>query len=165
MSVGTEQRGSRGGATAETRAPRWARAYVAALLVAIVVCGLARIEAWPLTGWRLFSALRDARQASWEVVGVDEAGIESPVPFWRLGAAYAGFTHLLRDFPGLSVAEQARVCDAWLEAAARAGEPAVSMRLYVVERDVSSRVGDRGAPPDIRRLRYTCAGGAVERSA
>src|SRR5206468_2883631 len=38
--------------------PRWAKWFVSLFLTAFVVCGVVGIEAWPLTGWRLFSHVR-----------------------------------------------------------------------------------------------------------
>ena len=40
------------------RVQPWARPFVTTLLGAFVLCGLFGIEAWPLSGFRLFSAPR-----------------------------------------------------------------------------------------------------------
>ncbi|HKZ75754.1 MAG TPA: hypothetical protein VJ259_03740 [Actinomycetota bacterium] len=41
------------------------RAVVAVFLSAFLVCGLAGVEAWPLSGFRLFSHLRTDRPEGW----------------------------------------------------------------------------------------------------
>jgi hypothetical protein len=38
--------------------PAWTRRFVAVFLAAFVVCGIFGLEAWPLTGWRLFADAR-----------------------------------------------------------------------------------------------------------
>src|SRR6266511_3523031 len=58
---------------AEPVAP-WARRFVWAFLAAFVIAGVFGIEAWPLTGWRLFADARTAKQVSWQGVTVDAAG-------------------------------------------------------------------------------------------
>ncbi|HEX7147705.1 MAG TPA: hypothetical protein VF512_09355, partial [Actinomycetota bacterium] len=49
-------------------APRWARWFVGAYLAVFVVCGVVGLEAWPLTGWRLFADARQARQPGFQAV-------------------------------------------------------------------------------------------------
>ena len=68
------------------RAPRWARWFVGAYLALFLVCGLVGLEAWPLTGWRLFADARQARQPGFQAVTVDRAGRETTVPFADLPA-------------------------------------------------------------------------------
>lgn len=57
---------------------RW---FVRTFLLIFVVCGMARIEAWPLTGWRLFSHVRKPVQTSWRAVVVAPSGSEHGMAF------------------------------------------------------------------------------------
>jgi hypothetical protein len=150
--LGVEQPSS---PSTQTRAPRWARWFVGAYLAVFVVCGLVGLEAWPLTGWRLFADARQARQPGFQAVTVDRAGRETPVPFAGLPAGYQGNVQVLRGFAGLPAGEQAAVCQAWAEAVRSRGGEVAEVRIYQTVTDVSQRVGDRGAPPD-RTLRFTC---------
>ena len=53
------------------RPPRDARPFVAVFLCAILGCGLASVEAWPFTAWRLFSTVRTDEQLTVLVVFVN----------------------------------------------------------------------------------------------
>jgi hypothetical protein len=135
--------------------PRWARWYVGVFLGLFVVCGVAGIEAWPLTGWRLFADARQARQPGFQAVTVDGAGRETPIPFADLPVGYHGNVQVLKGFAGLPAGRQAAVCQAWVEAVRARGGEVAEVRIYQTVTDVSRRVGDRGAPPE-RTLRFTC---------
>lgn len=138
------------------------RRFVLAFLAAFAICGLAGVEAWPLTGWRLFSHLRHARQESWHATVIDAAGAESPVPFGALGAPYRGNVQVLIGFPRIPRERRLAVCGAWLDALeGRPGPAPREIRIYRLARDVSDRLGDRGAPPYRRTLRFTCTHDAV----
>jgi hypothetical protein len=125
-------------------------------LAVFVLAGAARIEAWPLTGWRLFSQQRAAQQVGWEAAGVDAEGVERPIPFGRLSHAYRGFVHVLTGFESLSPGRRQEVCEAWASAVAGLGAPVSEIRVYRVSADVSRRQGRRAAPPSARELRYVC---------
>jgi hypothetical protein len=149
-----------------TRAPtepvaRWARRFVWAYLAVFVIAGVAGIEAWPLTGWRLFADARSARQLSWEAVTVDRAGRERPIPFADLPIRYQGNVQVLKTYPDLPPSQQAAVCRAWASAVRGRGGDVRQVRIYRLETDVSQRVGRRGAPPR-RTLRYSCQDGTVQ---
>jgi hypothetical protein len=147
--------------TTTERAPRWARWFVGAYLTLFVVCGVAGLEAWPLTGWRLFADARQARQPGFQAVTVDRAGRETPIPFRDLPAGYRGQVQVLKGFAGLPPARQAAVCQAWAEAVADRGGEVAEVRIYQTVTDVSQREGDRGAPP-ARSPRFTCRPGGAD---
>ena len=140
-------------------APWWARWFVAAYLAVFVVCGVAGLEAWPFTGWRLFADARQARQPGFQAVTVDQAGHETPIPFRDLPAGYRGDVQVLTGFAGLPSARQAAVCQAWATAVRARGGEVAELRIYQTVTDVSRRDGDRGAPPE-RVLRFTCRPGS-----
>jgi hypothetical protein len=148
-------------AAAPAAAPRWARRFVTAYLAVFVVCGVAGLEAWPLTGWRLFADARQARQPGFQAVTVDRAGRETPVPFRDLPAGYHGEVQVLKGFAALPPSRQAAVCQAWADAVRERGGEVAAVRVYQTVTDVSRRVGDRGAPP-ARTLRFTCHDGGVD---
>jgi hypothetical protein len=143
---------------------RWTRRFVWAYLAAFVIAGLVGLEAWPLTGWRLFADARTARQLSWAAVTVDRAGRERPIPFADLPIRYQGNVQVLKTYAGLAPSEQAAVCRAWADAVRARGGDVRQVRIYRLETDVSQRVGRRGAPPR-RTLRYTCRDGAAQAQA
>jgi hypothetical protein len=135
--------------------PAWTRRFVAVFLAAFVVCGVFGLEAWPLTGWRLFADARRPVQVSWQAVTVDRAGGETPVPFRDLPAGFQGDVQVLKGFAALPVGRQAAVCGAWADAVRARGGQVEAVRIYRVVADVSMRVGERGAPP-AREPRFTC---------
>jgi hypothetical protein len=138
----------------------WTRRFVWAFLAVFLIAGVFGIEAWPLTGWRLFADARTAGQASFEAFTVDAAGRERPIPFGELPVRFRGNVQLLKGYQDLSPSRQAAVCSAWADAVSARGVDVREVRIYRVQVDVSKRVGKRAAPPR-RTLRWTCAGGAV----
>ncbi len=143
--------------------PAWTRWFVAAFLTVFVVCGVAGIEAWPLTGWRLFADARQPVQVAWQAVTVDGSGHETPVPFRDLPVGFHGNVQVLKGFAGLGADQQAAVCRAWAGAVRARGGQVEAVRIYRTVADVSRRVGERGAPP-ARELRWTCGGPGGSRS-
>jgi hypothetical protein len=147
--------------TTHGRVAPWARRFVWTYLALFVIAGLFGLEAWPLTGWRLFADARSARQLTWQAVTVDGAGRERPIPFASLPVRYQGNVQVLKGYPGLPPKRQAAVCDAWADAVRATGVQVRQVRIYRLEVDVSRRAGRRGAPPR-RSLRYTCRDGTVQ---
>jgi len=145
---------------AEPVAP-WARRFVSTFLALFVIAGAFGLEAWPLTGWRLFADARAARQVSWEAVTVDGAGRERPIPWNDLPVRFRGNVQVLKGFQGLRPSRQAEVCAAWADAVRARGGDVRAVRVYRVETDVSRRAGDRAAPAS-RSLRFTCRDGTVQ---
>src|SRR6266508_6847254 len=127
---------------AEPVAP-WARRFVWAFLAALVIAGVFGIEAWPLTGWRLFADARTAKQVSWQGVTVDGAGRERPIPWNDLPVRFRGNVQVLEGFQDLEPGQQAAVCAAWADGVRGRGGDVRAVRIYRVKRDVSRRAGDR----------------------
>jgi hypothetical protein len=146
--------------TTTDQAPRWARWFVRVFLALFLVCGVFGLEAWPLTGWRLFADARQARQPGFQAVTVDGQGRETPIPFRDLPVGYQGDVQVLKGFAGLPPGRQAAVCQAWAEAVRERGDEVAEILIYQTVTDVSQRQGDRGAPPE-RTLRFTCRPGSA----
>lgn len=151
------------GEEASPRVPARVRWCVWAFLAAFAFTGLAEVEAWPLTGWRLFSGLRHERSTSWAAFAVDDSGKEIPFSFASLPPAYRWGTNLVGGFANRPAGEQAEICDAWAAAARAARRDVAAIRIYRVERVVSDRVGERGAGFASRTLTFTCSDGSVLR--
>lgn len=151
------------GATADAseRPQPWARPFVAALLIAFLTCGVLGIEAWPLSGFRLFSAPRSSVATGWHLVAVTAEGAEVPVNVSRLGAAYRGYGFVARSFHELPQPERIAVCRAWLRAAASMGIHAAALQLVRVDQPLVPR-NDRGPLAEPRRtIVATCDGAAA----
>ena len=119
--------------------PRSARVLVAALLVLLLVPGLVGFDAWPLTGWRLFSLSRTAEQTRWVVEAVDAGGERRIVSLEELPLRYRHAEWPMADLPGASEARRDAVCRA-LAGAVAAAEPGTVE--VVVGRDHARLVED-----------------------
>jgi hypothetical protein len=145
-----------------SRAVPWrVRWFVRAFLVAFAVCGLAGVEAWPLSGFRLFSHLRQEQVAWWQPVVVDHAGVASDFSFSSLPSRDRDFVLTMRAFPSMSGERQARVCRTWLGSMRTHGLEAAELRLYLVERHLVPRSNSHPATPPTRTLRFRCSDGGV----
>lgn len=142
-----------------------ARAFVAVFLIAFLVCGAFAIEAWPLTGWRLFSHLRHAQRAGWQVFTVDPAGRETRVNFATFPRPDRHLTLIMRDYPRQSTAQQEAVCQAWAGRIRAQGRQVAGVHIYRTVVDLHAHQGRRAPPPPRRRLAYLCADGKGPRAA
>ena len=97
-------------------APRSARVLVAVLFVLMLVPGVIGFDAWPLTGWRLFSLSRDADQTRWVLDAVDDAGGRRVVSLEELPLRYRHAEWPMVELPGASQARRDAVCQALLDA-------------------------------------------------
>jgi hypothetical protein len=136
--------------------PRWARWFVGVFLAAFLLCGFAGIEAWPLTGWRLFSHVRTPHQTTWQAWSVDEAGHEQRVAFSRLPVAFKSFTLIMSTFDMLSPEKRVRTCQAWADAARRGGESLQELRIYRLDWQLVPRRDGRPADPPTHVLVFGC---------
>jgi hypothetical protein len=137
---------------AERGPGRGIRLFVGAFLGLFLITGLVGVEAWPLTGWRLYSRLRHGDFWAWQVLAVGADGIERSVDLGHLPPAYHGVPYLLNDFAGLPVADREGACLA-LAVAARAQYSGV---VGVAVDHVLGRIPvDPEAPPSLpsRRIR------------
>lgn len=104
------------------------RAWVATLLVLLLVPGVIGFDLWPLTGWRLFSLSRDATQTEW---ALDVDGRE--VDLEQLPLAFRNAAWPLAELPGASAGRQRAVCEALLDGV-RAAMPDAEELALVRER-------------------------------
>lgn len=117
----------------------------------LVVCGVASIDAYPFSAFKLFSSRRDDERVSWQLVAVDRAGAEHTIDLGDLPAGYRTTTIVLRDFADMAPEERDRVCDAWADGARSTGEEVESVRVY--ER---TRLLRPDPPPSERVLVWEC---------
>ncbi len=145
----------------DRRLPLATRVFVYGFLGAVLITGLAGAEAWPLTGWKLFSQVRTDRQVGWEAVTVDAAGRERPVPFSDLPRGYRGGPHLFSAYRRFSTARTEESCRALIDAVREKGERDVeSLRVYLRVRRLTLEAGGRPAVVPISRdLLYECGDG------
>ncbi len=101
---------------------RGVRLFVGAFLALFLVSGLIGVEAWPLTGWSLYSRLRHGEGWAWQVLAGGADGTERVVDLQRLPAGYHGVSYFLGGFAGRPPAERESAC-LGLGAAARTQYP------------------------------------------
>jgi hypothetical protein len=142
-------------ARAEEGPPVRTRLFVAAFLSAFLVCGFAGIEAWPLTGWRLFSHLRTPTLTTWQAETLDAAGHRTPLRFEELPRAYRNFTLIMKSFDARPPREQQSACTDWATAARATGREVAALRVFRLTWDLSEREGGRSRLVE-RRLVYEC---------
>jgi hypothetical protein len=139
----------------------WARPFVAVLLAALVTCGALGIEAWPLSGFRLFSAPRSSVTTGWRMVALTADGEHVPVNVSRFGAAYRGFGFVARSFDELPPPERSAVCRAWLRAAASIGIDAAALQLVRVDQTLLPRDDEGPLAKPRTAIVSTCGGAAA----
>lgn len=144
------------------RAPRWARWFVWSFLAAFAVCGVVGIEAWPLTGFRLFSHLRHERQTEWQAFAVRPDGRETRLRLSRFPGGYNGFPLVMKSFSSRPQEERVDMCRAWTVAASGLEGETVAVRIYTIDRRLEPRRGGRPTTGPRRTLTYTCAKATVK---
>ena len=115
--------------------------FAVALLVLLCIPGLAGFELWPLTGWKLFSANRDATQTRWVLEAIDGDGTTSVVDPDELPYGFRNAEWPMSRLPGASEATRAEVCEALLTATVDARPGTVAVRV-VRDRQQLVEVGD-----------------------
>jgi hypothetical protein len=121
--------------------PRSAKWLVGVLFALLLVPGIIGFEAWPLTGWRLFSASRDAAQTKWVVQAVDGAGAVSTVSLEELPLGYRNAEWPMAELPGASEQHRQDVCRALAGAVVDVRPDTVEVR---VAKDQQLLVKERG---------------------
>ncbi|CAA9222776.1 MAG: hypothetical protein AVDCRST_MAG50-677 [uncultured Acidimicrobiales bacterium] len=91
------------------------RIAVYIFLAAILACGVLQIEVWPFSAFRLFSTVRTGTAVRWDLVAVDDRGVETPADLAAMGRGYRQSGHLLPDVVEASADEQDSACRAWLD--------------------------------------------------
>ena len=109
--------------------PRSARWLVGALFALLLVPGLIGFDAWPLTGWRLFSLARDETQTRWVVEAVDDGGSARIVDLEELPLRYRHAEWPMSDLPGASTERRQAVCEALLGAVVDVEPTTVELRI------------------------------------
>jgi len=120
-----------GDAPTETadRAPRSVRVFVAVLFALLLVPGVVGFDAWPLTGWRLFSVSRDADQTRWVIRATDEDGETRTVSLEELPLRYRHAEWPMSELPGASAERRGAVCEALFEAVATVDPTTVELTI------------------------------------
>jgi hypothetical protein len=147
------------------RVPSWTRVFVFGYLAAVVICGVFVIEAWPLTGFRLFSHLRYPRQLAWQAATVDRSGRETIIYFGAFPRTYRHLPLIMRTYGALPQARQEAICQAWAAEVRRHGHEVTGVRIYRTVVDLRRHHNRRHRPPARRLLRFTCADGRGARAA
>jgi hypothetical protein len=133
--------------------PRLRRAVHLFLLV-FAVTGIAHLELWPFTGFRLFSEVRTAEREGWAIVAVDHDGGERPIRLAELPVAYRNTTRLVDGFERRTDLERDAICDAWTHVVRARGGDVDHLRIYAVVDSVRPE-----GPPPARTLAYECGSG------
>ncbi|MEQ1786418.1 MAG: hypothetical protein ABL966_05150 [Acidimicrobiales bacterium] len=139
------------GATVSART----RALVYAFLLTLAVTGVAHLELFPFSGFKLFSERKPSVRESWALRAVDERGEEIPIRIGDLPLAYRNTSRLLLTFDGLSAPARDEICDAWSTPLREDGVEVTGVRVYRVVDEV--KPDDR---PARRSVAYECGGRA-----
>ena len=135
------------------------RAFVAIYLIAFCICGVFAIEAWPLTGWRLFSHPRRANLYGWRAYTFDRSGRETRVDFARFPRADRHLPLIMQTYGRLPPRRQDAVCRAWAARMRGFGVQVSGVRIYRTHVNLRLHRYHRHPPPARRTLFYVCADG------
>jgi hypothetical protein len=122
--------------------PRSARWLVGALLVLLLVPGLVGFDAWPLTGWRLFSLARDETQTLWVLEAVDGDGSSRLVDVEELPLRYRHAEWPMADLSGASMERRQAVCEALLAAVVDVEPSTTDLRIARDAARLEERYGE-----------------------
>jgi hypothetical protein len=137
---------------------RWTRVFVWSFLAAFVICAVAGIEAFPFTGFRLFSHLRTPHDHTWAARLLDSSGRERSVHPGDLPGGQRGFILVARGMDSVSAEQRDADCRAWVAAVRSAGRDVAAFEVYAVDQPLLPRRGEHPALAPVLRLRYTCSG-------
>lgn len=121
--------------------PPMVRLLMVCFVAVVLASGAGKVDAWPLTDWRLFAGLRRATEYRWAALAVDRTGTERPIDFSDLPRGYAGGAQVLARLRRLPEARVLAICEAWGRAFARE-EMATVTHVRIARLRVSGRTGD-----------------------
>jgi hypothetical protein len=122
-------------------------------LLAFAITGIAHLELYPFSGFRLFSEVRGELRTSWELRAVDEQGEEIAIDVDDLPLGYRQAKRLIPTMGDLDSHERDELCDAWATPMREQGVDVVRVRIY---RTVANVRPD--SAPGVRELQYECGG-------
>ena len=99
------------------------------LFALLLVPGVVGFDAWPLTGWRLFSVSRDADQTRWVIRATDEDGDTRTVSLEDLPLRYRHAEWPMSELPGASAERRRAVCEALFEPVAAVEPSTVELTI------------------------------------
>jgi hypothetical protein len=129
---------------------RATRRLVHLFLLVFAVTGVAHLELFPFSGFRLFAELRGDERHSWQLRAVVD-GDEVPILLGELPLGYRNTSTRLRTFDELDTRERDAICDDWAQPLRAGGTTVEAVRVYAVVQHVHP-----GGPPPERRLAYEC---------
>ena len=124
-------------------------------LLVFVITGIAHIELYPFSGFRLFSELRGDERRGWQLRAVDDEGDEVGISLGHLPLGYRQTARLIPGMADLSADERDEICNAWADPLRERGVEVVRVRIYRTAVSVHP-----DAPPLERTLEYECGGRA-----
>jgi hypothetical protein len=136
---------------------RRVRFVVGLALAMLLVAGVATIEAWPFTGWRLYSNTKGPTAGSYFAYREAPDGTEHKIEYDRLPYSYQRAPYVLNKFPSSDPETRETVCDALAHGERQAGRPVAEIHVYWELRRVVPVDGERHTKLLARELRYTCA--------
>jgi hypothetical protein len=137
--------------------PRSVRVGIGVFLALFIFTGVFEIQAWPFTGWRLFSHTRTDESVALAAFAVDRAGHSTPLHGLRV-AAFRDLSAVAAYFDGLSPSSKATTCQAWLSSVRRVVPSAVAVRIYRVTQELVPQFHGRPAAPPVKSLAFACPG-------
>ena len=133
------------------------KAVVLLALALLLVAGVATVEAWPFTGWRLYSNTKGPTAGGYFAYWVGNDGAEHKVNYDDLPYSYRRAPYVLDKFPRSDAATREEVCDALVHGERNNGRDVASIRVYWEVRRVVPVNGERHTKLLERALSYTCA--------
>lgn len=101
-----------------------------AFLAVFLTASLFGIEAWPLTGWGLYSRRLTDREEGWKALTVDTEGREHSIPWDLLPLGVRNTYRQLSDIVERTPEDREAVCLAWADAVRDLGQDVTEVRIY-----------------------------------
>jgi hypothetical protein len=114
------------------------------------------VEAWPLTGWKMYARLRHGDFWGWQVRAIAADGSDRHVDLRYGPAAYHGVTHFLSDFEGLSDERRQAACLALGQVARTQYGDVTEVIIDHVRGRIPVDPGEPPAPPSERARVHQC---------